>query len=300
MQAALACSGRAVCRWLGIHRSTQCYEPRAVPERKRLLENEIVRLSRAHPTLGYKKIAGLLRELGHRVGKKLVQRVRREEGLQVPAPRTKVRRQGRSTGLPTKATHRNHVWSWDFVSDWTERGGAIRIFNLIDEFTRECHCIHADRKIRAEDVLSLLKEAIARNGTPCFIRSDNGPEFIAKVIQKWLADSKIGTLYIDPGCPWRNGYVESFNSRFRAECLNGELLHTLSESRVVFSDWRDDYNNERPHRSLGLLTPAQFAKQSLPAGPGSGRATPSLRRTPQSSTSTNQDRNYSHSNWTSL
>jgi len=300
VQAALACSGRAVCRWLGIHRSTQRYAARTAPERKQLLENEIVRLSREHPTLGYKKIAGLLRELGHRVGKKLVQRVRREEGLQVPASRAKTRRQGLSTGLPTKATHRNHVWSWDFVSDWTERGGAIRIFNLIDEHTRECHCIHADRKIRAEDVLRLLKEAIARNGAPRFIRSDNGPEFIAKVIQKWLAESKIGTLYIDPGCPWQNGYVESFNSRFRAECLNRELLHSLSESRVVFADWRDYYNNERPHRSLGLLTPAQFAKQSLPAGSGSGRATPSLRRTPQSSTSTNPDRNYSHSDWTGL
>lgn len=281
MQAALACSGRAICRWLGIHRSTLRYQPRAVPERKRLIEAEILRLSRAHPTLGYKKIARKLRELGHGVSKKLVQRVRREEGLQVPPPQPRRRRQGLSTGLPQQATHRNHVWSWDFVSDYTQRGGKLRVFNLIDEYTRECHCIHADRAIRAEDVLALLQDTVARHGPPEYIRSDNGPEFIAKAIQRWLADNKIKTLYIDPGCPWQNGYVESFNSRFRAECLNRELLYTLTESRVVFADWRHYYNNHRPHRSLGLLTPAQFAKQSLSAGPGSSRATPSLRRTPQ-------------------
>lgn len=165
-----------------------------------------------------------------------------------------------------------------YVADYTQRGGKLRTFNLIDEFTRECHGIHADRAIKATDVLDLLQEAIERNGAPEYIRSDNGPEFIAKAIQKWLAGNKIQTLYIDPGCPWQNGYVESFNGRFRAECLDRELIYTLSESRVVVSDWRHYYNNTRPHRSLGLLTPAEFAKKHLSSDPGSENPTGSLRQ----------------------
>jgi putative transposase len=235
-------------------------------------------MSKTHPTLGYKKIAGKLRQQGFAVNKKQVQRVRREEGMQVPPPKPRIRRRGLSTGLPQQAGHRNHVWAWDFVSDYTQRGGALRTFNLVDEYTRECHCIHADRRIRATDVLALLQEAIEQHGAPEYIRSDNGPEFIAKAIQRWLRKNEIKTIYIDPGCPWQNGYVESFNSRFRAECLNRELLYTLSESRVVFEDWRQYYNRERPHRSLDLQTPEEFAKKVGVQGSACGRAMPSLRQ----------------------
>ena len=249
-----------------------------MPEGKRLLEAEIVQVSREHPTLGYKKLAAKLRSLGYRANKKMVQRVRREEGLQVPPRRPRKRRQGLSTGLPQKAVRRNHVWAWDFVSDYTQRGGKLRAFNLIDEFTRECQCIHADRAIKASDVLALLQKAIGEHGAPECIRSDNGPEFIAKAIQRCLKDNGIKTLYIDPGCPWRNGYAESFNSRFREECLDRELIYTLSESRVVFSDWRDYYNKQRPHRSLGLLTPSEFATEQLEGPSRSGRPTGFLRR----------------------
>jgi transposase InsO family protein len=278
VQSALSCSGRSVSRWLGFHRSTLRYRAQPVAEKKRLLEMEIVRMSRLHPTLGYKKIAGKLRQAGFRAGKKMVQRVRREEGLQVPPPRQRTRRQGLSTGLPQQARRRNHVWAWDFVADYTQRGGKLRAFNLIDEYTRECHCIHADRTIRAADVLGLLQQAIREHGPPDYIRSDNGPEFIAREIRKWLGQNDIKTIYIEPGCPWQNGYAESFNSRFRAECLDRELLHTLSESRVVFADWRHYYNHERPHRSLGLLTPKQFARKITRQGLDSGRPTGSLRR----------------------
>jgi putative transposase len=277
VQSALSCSGRAVCRWLGINRSTLRYRPKPKPDRKRLLESEIVRLSREHPTLGYKKIAGKLRSLGYLANKKLVQRVRREEGLRVPPRRPRRRRQGLSTGLPQKALRRNHVWAWDFVSDYTQRGGKLRAFNLIDEYTRQCHCIHADRAIKASDVLALLQEAIREHGAPECIRSDNGPEFIAKAIQGWLAESGIKTLYIDPGCPWQNGYAESFNSRFREECLDRELIYTLSESRVIFADWKDYYNNHRPHRSLGLLTPSEFATKQNESACGSDRPSGDLR-----------------------
>jgi transposase InsO family protein len=231
----LSCSGRSACRWLGFNRSTIRYQPKPLPRKKRLLEAQIVKVSREHPTLGYKKVTALMRSKGYQVNKKQVQRVRREEGLQVPPPRPRERRQGLSTGLPQQATHRNHVWCWDFVADFTQRGGKLRVFNLIDEYTRECHCIHADRSITATDVLQLLQDAVEENGAPEFIRSDNGPELIARAIQDWLAENKIKTIYIDPGCPWQNGYAESFNSRFRIECLDRELLYTLSESRVVFA-----------------------------------------------------------------
>jgi len=278
VRASLSCSGRAVCRWLNINRSTLNYRPKLLGDRKRQLEAEIVRMSKEHPTLGYKKITHKLRQLGYRVNKKQVQRIRREEGLQVPPPRPRQRRRGRSTGLPQQAGHKNHVWAWDFVSDYTERGGRLRAFNLIDECTRECHCIHADRTIKASDVLKVLQEAIEQHGAPEYIRSDHGPEFIARKIQRWLRDHQIQTIYIDPGCPWQNGYAESFNGRFRREWLNRELLYTLSESRVVFADWRHYYNHQRPHRSLGLQTPAEFAQSQARPGSGFSRTTASLHR----------------------
>jgi putative transposase len=287
----LSCSGRAVSRWLGICRGTLRYMPKALPEKKQLLEAEMVRVSREHPTLGYKKITQKLREMGFAINKKQVQRVRREEGLQIPPRRPRRRRQGLSTGLPQKASHRNHVWAWDFVSDYTQRGGKLRTFNLIDEFTRECHCIHADRTIGATDVLTLLQEAIAEQGAPQYIRSDNGPEFIAKAIQKWLAQNKIKTIYIDPGCPWQNGFAESFNGRFREECLNRELLYTLSETRVVVEDWRQYYNTQRPHRSLNLQTPSVFAKCSHVLGSG-GLGPPSTKDINHNKKQTDQTGNH--------
>ncbi|WP_309400606.1 IS3 family transposase [Cerasicoccus maritimus] len=260
---------------MGIHRSTYRYRAKPPPPKQQPLEAEIVKMSQKYPFFGYRKITQKLRNEGWDVGKKLVQRVRREEHLQVPPPKPRTRRQGLSTGLPTEAVRRNHVWSWDFMSDYTQRGGKLRVFNLIDEYTRECHCIHSDRAIKSEDVLTLLKDAIAEHGVPEYICSDNGPEFIAKCIQGWLKDNKIKTIYIDPGCPWQNGFVESFNDKFRRECLNRELIYTLSESRVIFDDYRHLHNHERPHRSLGLLTPAPFAKQQS-AGSGSVRPTASL------------------------
>jgi len=249
-----------------------------LPDKKRLLEAEIVALSQEHPTLGYRKITGMLRKIGHRINKKQVQRIRREEGLRVPPPRLRSRRQGLSTGLPQKAEHKNHVWAWDFVADYTQRGGKLRVFTLIDEYTRECHVLHSDRSITSVDVLTVLGEMIAQHGAPQFIRSDNGPEFIANIIQQWLKVKKIGTIYIDPGCPWQNGYAESFNSRLRIECLDRELIYTLSEARIVFNDWRDYYNNVRPHRSLGLQTPGQYARDLDEQCLGSGRPTGSRRR----------------------
>jgi transposase InsO family protein len=199
-------------------------------------------ISEKHPRYGYRRIAALLRREGWKVGKRYIQRLRRQEGLRVPPTRRKTVRRGVSTGLPTMATHRGHVWTWDFIADATVRGGALRMLTILDEHTRECHVLRADRALR----------------------SDNGSEFIAKIVQQWLAKNQVKTIYIDPGSPWQNGFVESFHGRFRDECLNREQLWTLTEARVVVEDYRREYNQFRPHSRLGYQSPACFAQQLTP------------------------------------
>lgn len=153
--------------------------------------------------------------------------------------------------MPTRATHRGHVWTWDFIADATVRGGALRMLTILDEHTRECHVLRADRALRSPDVLEWLQKAIEKLWAPEHLRSDNGPEFIATIVQRWLKAKAIKTLYIEPGSPWQNGFVESFHGRFRDECLNREQLWTLTEARVVVEDFRRKYNQERSHSKLG-------------------------------------------------
>jgi len=276
------CTGRQACRHFGLHRSTFAYQPRGPAAWWGELKAALRRLTRAHPEWGYAKITRLLQGEGWQVGARLVQRLRRELGLMVAAKKPRQRRQGPSTGLPTQATHRGHVWSWDFVHDTTMRGGSLKLLNVIDENTRECLCIHVDRRINAAKVRKVLAQLVAKHGAPQYIRSDNGSEFIEKELRQWIEDAGIKTIYIDPGSPWQNGYVESFNARLREECLNREQLWSLSEARVVLEDWRWKYKHIRPHRSLGYLTPLAFAQketstnQPSTQGPGSGRPTDSL------------------------
>ena len=199
----------------------------------------------------------------------------------VPTKKPRRRRQGPSTDLPTKATRRGHVWTWDFVHDTTVRGGKLRMLNVIDEYTRECLCIYVARRINASKVRQVMAGLIDLYGAPKHIRSDNGSEFIEGKLRAWLAENKIKALHIEPGSPWQNGYIESFNARLREECLNREQLWTLAEARVVLEDWRWKYNHVRPHRSLGYITPLEFAQKEgrAASGPGcdSSRAAPSLR-----------------------
>jgi len=222
-------------------------------------------LSGEHPRYGYRRIAALLRREGWRVGKRHIQRLRRDAGLRVPPTKRKVIRRGVSTGLPTRATHRNHVWTWDFIADATVRGGALKMLTILDEYTRECHVLWAERALKAADVLEWLQKAIDQHGAPKFLRSDNGSEFIAKIVQRWLKANRIKTIYIEPGSPWQNGFVESFHGRFRDECLNREQLWTLSEARVVVGDFRQKYNQVRPHSRLGYESPAVFAARNCPS-----------------------------------
>lgn len=259
------CSGRRVCRILQLARSTYHYAVQPVSSRQQQLEERMRQLSEQYPRYGYRRIAALLRQEGWPVGKRSIQKLRRQAGLRVPPTRRKMVRRGRSTGWPTKATHRGHVWTWDFIADATVRGGALRMLTILDEFTRECHVLRADRALRSEDVLEWLQKAILIHGAPEYLRSDNGSEFIAHIVQRWLAEQKIRTIYIEPGSPWQNGFVESFHGRFRDECLNREQLWTLSEARVIIEDFRVQYNTLRPHSKLGYQSPARFAAQLPPS-----------------------------------
>jgi putative transposase len=268
--AAGMCSGRAACRILRLARSTYDYRGRAPTPVEQRLRKRLHELALKHPRYGYRRIAALLRQEGWHVGKRHIQRLRRDEGLRVPPTKRKVIRRGVSTGLPTTATQRNHVWTWDFIADATVRGGPLRILTILDEHTRECHVLRVDRALRAQDVLAWLQKAIEEQGAPAYLRSDNGSEFIAKIVQQWLAQNHIKTIYIEPGSPWQNGFVESFHGRFRDECLNREQLWTLTEARVVIGDYRSEYNQLRPHSRLGYLSPARFVAQLCPSSASVG------------------------------
>lgn len=225
----------------------------------RTLQKQIVSLSQDHPRYGYRRVTALLRRAGQEVNAKRVQRVRRKEGLQVSRRQRKLRRLGLSTAERQRATQANHVWSWDFVEDQTENGTRFRVLTLIDEHTRESLAVHVNWSIRAVDVITVVEAAMARYGVPTHLRSDNGPEFIAYAIQDWLREKHVKTIYITPGSPWENAYIESFHDKLRDECLNREIFGSLLEARVVIAQWRLYYNAERPHSSLGYQTPSEFA-----------------------------------------
>jgi len=218
-------------------------------------------IARERPRFGSPRVTALLRAEGWGVNEKRIARLRRREGLLVPRKQHKRRRLGSSANgiVRYRAEHPDHVWSYDFVKDQTEDGQTLKLFPIVDEFTRECLALEVDRRFRSDDILGVLEYLFLVRGAPRFIRSDNGPEFIAAKVRRWLSDQGVGTLFIEPGSPWENAYIESFNSRLRDEALNRELFTSLAEARVVLEDHRLDYNHRRPHSSLGYETPAGFA-----------------------------------------
>jgi putative transposase len=265
------------CRALGLARSSY-YRNSAVSLESRQMQGQIVQLSQDHPRYGYRRVTVLLRREGHEINAKRVQRVRRKEGLQVNRKQRKLRRLGVSTAERQRALHANHVWSWDFVEDQTENGTRFRMLTLLDEYTRECLAVHVDWSIRAVDVITVVEAAMARYGVPEHLRSDNGPEFIAYAIQDWLREKQVKTIYITPGAPWENAYIESFHDKLRDECLNREIFGSLWEARVVIEQWRLYYNAERPHSSLGYQTPMEFSGRAIGcSGLRSGFALPTSR-----------------------
>ncbi len=225
------------------------------------LVKQMLELARQHPRYGYRRIWALLRMEGQRVNVKRVHRLWRKAGLKVPQKQHKKRRLGSSVNgiVRHRAEHIDHVWCYDFVKDQTTDGRPLKFLPIEDEFTRECLSIDVARSITARDVIATLQELFAVREAPKFIRSDNGPEFIAQAIRQWLAQSGVRTLYIAPGSPWENAYSESFNGRFRDEFLNREMFTSLREARLITEDFRLEYNHRRPHSSLDYMTPAAFA-----------------------------------------
>ena len=230
------------------------------------------------PRFGSPRVHRLLKALGWRVNHKRVERIWREECMQVPKKQHKKRRLpgsgSENSCVRRRARYKDHVWSYDFVAERLEDGRNIRLLVVIDEFTRECLAIEVARSFTARQVLEVLRYLFAVRGVPKHLRSDNGPEFVAKELRKWLDQSEVETLFIAPGSPWENGYVESFNGKLRDELLNGEIFLSLEEIRWVIDRWRLDYNHHRPHSSLDYQTPAMFAARCLTSAPQAASATP--------------------------
>jgi putative transposase len=258
---------RKACKLLGQSRSTQRYAPK-LPDKDKPVIKELLDLHVLHPRYGYRRITIRLREEGWYINFKRVYRLWCQEGLKVPRRQHKKLHTGSSENSCDlkKAEYYNHVWSYDFVNERLENGRKVRMLVIIDEFTRECLALDVARHFKGKDVVEVLRYLFAVRGCPEFIRSDNGPEFVSKAVQKWLEVSGVDTLYVAPGSPWENGYVESFNSRLRDEFLNRELFLHIDELRYVADRWRMDYNHYRPHSSLDYMAPAAFATKCLEQG----------------------------------
>ena len=253
----LGVSERRACRVMGQPRSTQRHRVGICEGEVRLVAR-IVELAKAYGRYGYRRITALLHREGWRVNHKKVERIWRQEGLRVPRKQPKRSRLWWNDGscVRKRAEHRDHVWSYDFVADRTHDGRGIRMLVIVDEFTRECLAIEVARSLRSQHVLECLGDLFLKRGTPDYIRSDNGPEFTAHTVREWLDEVDVETLFIEPGSPWENGYVESFNGKFRDELLNGEIFYTLKEAQVIIERWRQEYNTFRPHSALDYRPPA--------------------------------------------
>jgi putative transposase len=229
------------------------------------LTRAIITLASQYGRYGYRRITVLLRRAGWQVGKDRVQRIWRREGLKVPQKQKPRGRLWLNDGscVRLRPERANQVWSYDFVSALTHDGRTLRLLTLIDEFTRECLAIRVARRLGSQEVIETLAEVMVCRGIPEYLRSDNGPEFIAQELRKWLGSLGTGTLYIEPGSPWENGYCESFNGKLRDECLNGELFYSLKEAQIVIEQWRVEYNTRRPHSGLGYRPPVPAAYSPL-------------------------------------
>jgi putative transposase len=225
------------------------------------LTKRITELACEYGRYGYRRITALLRQEGFRVNHKRVERIWRQEGLKVPKKQPKRGRLWLNDGscVRRRAEYPNHLWSYDFVFDRTHDNRPMRILTIVDEYTRECLAITAGRRLTSEDVIHTLADLFIERGVPMYLRSDNGPEFTATAVREWLARLSVQTLFIEPGCPWENGYVESFNGKLRDELLNREIFYTLTEAKVLLERWRIHYNTKRPHSSLGYRPPAPEA-----------------------------------------
>jgi len=252
---------------LGQHRSTQRKKPKVASDEEALVDR-MTELACAYGRYGYRRITALLREEGWHVNHKRVERLWRQEGLKVPRKQPKRKRLWLNEGscIRLRPERPMHVWSYDFIQDRTHDGRALRMLTVIDEYTRECLAIEVARKLNSMNVIECLGDLFVCRGTPAYLRSDNGSEFTAKIVRGWLERLEVQTLFIEPGSPWENGYVESFNGKLRDELLNGEIFETLHEAKVLIENWRREYNGFRPHSALGYKPPAPEAWKHLAMG----------------------------------
>lgn len=265
VQEAFSLSERRVCRAIEQPRSSQRYVSQ-IPNRDEPLAKRIINLAVRYGRYGYRRITALLQAEGWWINHKKVERIWRLEGLKVPQKQPKRGRLWLNDGscIRLRPERPNHVWSYDFVMDTTDDGRPFRMLNVIDEYSRECLAIRVGRKLRSGDVQECLTELFCSRGVPDHIRSDNGSEFTAKMVRTWLRDLGAKTLFIEPGSPWENGYIESFNGKLRDELLNREIFYTLQEAKILIERWRKEYNHVRPHSSLGYRPPAPQAIYPLP------------------------------------
>lgn len=265
------CSVRRACQVIGLSRSSYHRKLKEFSEKETLLLKRLIELSLINPSYGYRFIHTLMCREGWRINHKKVQRLRRKEGLCCRAhqPKNKIKRS--NAGAKKRAQAVNDVWCWDFVHDVSEDGRSIRILSVVDEYSRYCIELKAQRSFGAQDVLACMEKAINRYGTPKQIRSDNGPEFIAKAIENWLKKNEINSLYIQPGSPWQNPFVESFHSRLRSDCLNREWFINLLDAQARLSEHKEKYNCERPHSGIKYKSPIEVYEVS-----DCVQATPSL------------------------
>jgi len=255
-------SERRACKVVGQHRSTQRLDSPEMRDDEQQLREFLRAFSKARPRWGWRRAAKAARRDGRAVNDKRVRRLWRDEGLRVPQRRRKKRLTGIGTHVGAMCPIApNALWALDFQFDTTADGRTVKMLNVIDEYTRECPAIVVDRSIDADAVVATLDRLAAQRGAPRFVRFDNGPEFIANAVADWCRFNDVDSVFIDPGSPWQNAWIESFNGRFRDELLNGWHFDSLLEARVIIESWRIDYNNNRPHTAHGDLTPSEFAQQ---------------------------------------
>ena len=260
LMAEKAYSERSACLLMDMSRSSCRYQAKPAADEKEL-RAKIHQIANENQAYGYRLVTGKIRNQGWLVNHKRIHRIWKEEGLQQPRRKPRKRYYGPKGEVKKKATHVNHVWSYDFVEDRTETGNKLRILAILDEFTRESLAIQVARSITAADVIHLLDWLFLVRGAPAHIRSDNGPEFVAKAVQGWLEQRDCQTIYITPGSPWENPFIESFMATIRRECLDRYLFTNGREAQQIIKAWRHEYNHYRPHSSLDYATPSTFAKQ---------------------------------------
>jgi transposase InsO family protein len=254
---------RRACRYLGVCRSSVRYVKRPEDPTNTLIREELRRLSERRRRYGTPRMTELIRRAGYQVNHKRIERLWKLEGLPLPRKRRRRRARGPVSERRHMATRPNEVWSYDFIHDRTEYGQKLKMFTVLDEYTRECLEIRVDKKMDSRHVMETLDELMTERGAPRYTRSDNGPELVSKRLTQWLKEKGVEPVFIEPGSPWENGFVESFHGKLRDECLNEEIFYSRGEAQVVMDWYRDVYNQERPHSSLGYRTPAEVAGESM-------------------------------------